>query len=405
MGNTWVFVAVVLALVSVPLASVALLLVAALLLVLTLVTRLWARYCLARVQYAHSLSAYRAFTGEEVTLTTELTNGKFLPMPWVQVRDELPRAASPLQGRLYPAPEQERVILVSLISLSWYHKVTRRYSLLCQRRGHYYLGPAVVRSGDLFGMFSRDLRLDRDHILSVYPRVLPLDLARMPSREPYGSVRLRRSLLDDLTRPMGSREYAPGDSLRHIHWKSTARTGHLQTRVFDASTAPNFVVFFGVRTIEPPLQGSRPHLLELGVLAATALVNYALENGHQVGLYVNQTSRLTSKLLQSPPASDTDQLVRVLEIMAQIHSEETIPLGTLLAERSRSLPWGATILVVTAVVDEATSATLAHLRRAGRSVALVHIGGDAQAARVGGVPTYVVSDANDWQRMEAVVLT
>ncbi len=404
MGNAWIFAAIVLALISAPLSSVALLLVAALILVLTMVTRLWAKYCLARVEYTHSLSAYRAFTGEELTLTTVITNGKFLPMPWVQVRDEMPRFAAPLQGRLSPAPDQERVVLTSLLSLSWYHKVTRRYALLCQRRGHYYLGPVEVRSGDLFGMFSRDMRQDRDHLLSVYPRVLPLELAHVPSREPYGSVRLRRSLLDDLTRPMGSREYVPGDSLRHIHWKSTARTGHLQTRVFDASTAPNFVLFFGVRTIEPPLQGSRPHLLELGVLTTTALANYALEHGHPVGLYINQTSRLTSKLLQAPPATGPDQLIRVLEIMAQVHPEESAALASLVAERSRALPWGTTILVVTATVDDAMATTLVRLRRAGRSVALVKIGGDGNAQRFGGVPTYVVSEANDWQRMEAVAL-
>ena len=60
MGNAWLFLTVVLALVSVLLHSVALLLVAALVVVLMGVTRLWARYCLARVEYRHSLSAYRS---------------------------------------------------------------------------------------------------------------------------------------------------------------------------------------------------------------------------------------------------------------------------------------------------------------------------------------------------------
>ncbi|MBI4312048.1 MAG: DUF58 domain-containing protein [Chloroflexi bacterium] len=403
MGNAWIAVAVVLALISVPLGSVALLLVASLILVLAAVTRLWARYCLARVQYSHSLSATRAFTGEELVLTTELSNAKFLPMPWVQVRDEMPRAAAPIQGRLTTAPEQERIILTSLVSMSWYHKITRRYTVLCQRRGHYYVGPSEVRSGDLFGMYSNDMRQDRDILLSVYPRVLPLVLSRLPAREPYGNVRLRRALLEDVTRPMGSRDYAPGDSFRHIHWKSTARTGRLQTRLFDASTAPNFAVFYGVRTVEPPLQGSRPHLLELGVLAVTALANYALEQGLPVGIYVNQTSRLTSKLLQAASSAAPEQLTNILEIMAQVHPEESVSLAHLLSERSRSLPWGTTILVVTSVLEEAAYTTMLRLRQAGRSIALVRIGTDGQAAP--NLTTYTVSDANDWQKMDVVVLT
>ncbi|MBI4202113.1 MAG: DUF58 domain-containing protein [Chloroflexi bacterium] len=405
MGNAWVYVAIGLAVLSALLASIALLLVAILILILTAVTRLWVKYCLARVEYRHALSAYRAFTGEELSFTTELTNNKLLPMPWVQVRDEVPRYAAPLQGRLIVAPVHDRLILSTLVSMSWYHKLTRRYSILCQRRGHYYLGPVYIRSGDPFGMFSREIQLERDHLLSVFPRVLPLVLGRMPSREPYGNVRLRRSLIDDLTRPMGSREYVAGDSIRHIHWKSTARTGRLQTRVFDASTAPNYVVFYDVRTVEPPLQGSRPHLLELGVLATTALANHALENDHPVGVYVNQTSRLTSRLLQVPPSSNPEQIIKILEIMAQVHPEESISLANLLAERTKTLPWGVTILVVAAVLDEGSLTTIIRLRQAGRSIALVKIGSDDGIAAARRIPTYTVSEANNWERMEEVVLT
>ncbi|MBI4339985.1 MAG: DUF58 domain-containing protein [Chloroflexi bacterium] len=404
MGNAWLFLVVALAATSVLLRSVALLLVAALVVVLMGVTRLWARYCLERVEYKHHLSSYRAFTGDKLVLTTELSNGKFLPLPWVQVKDEMSRYAAPLQGRVVAAPEHERVILTGFISMSWYHRITRRYTLVCQRRGHYFLGPAQIRSGDVFGMFSNELRMERDLLLAVYPRVLPLVLLRLPAQEPYGSVRLHKSLLEDVTRPVGSREYVVGDSLRHIHWKTTARTGQLQTRVYDASTAPNFVVFYGVRTVEPPLQGSRPHLLELGVLTATALVNYALENGYPVGLYVNQTSRLTSHLLQVPPSSNPDQLTRVLEVMAQVHPEESRSLAAMVSERSRSLPWGTTIVVVAAVIDEATYTTLLRLRRAGRAVALVKVGSGGGAPAVAGIPVFTVSDAVDWQKLEVVEL-
>ncbi|MDP6495358.1 MAG: DUF58 domain-containing protein, partial [Dehalococcoidia bacterium] len=267
MGNFWVVLAIFLALISVPMGSVALLLVAVLLVLLVSVTRWWAKYCLARVSYSHELSSYRAFTGDELVLTTEIINGKFLPMPWVQVNDEMSQFAAPQQGRVVQAPEQDRVLLTSLLSMGWYHRIVRKYSVLCQRRGHFHLGPVKIRSGDLFGMFNREIQQGSDRLLAVYPKVLPLRFSRLPAREPYGNVRLRRSLIDDVTRPMGSREYVVGDSLRYIHWKSSARTGSLQTRVFDASTTPNFVLFYGVRTMQPPLQGSVPQLLELGILA------------------------------------------------------------------------------------------------------------------------------------------
>lgn len=403
MSNAWLALATLLALVSVPMGSVALLLVAALIVLLVAVTRWWARYCLARVSYHHELSAYRAFIGDELVLTTELSNAKLLPMPWVQVDDEMPRYAAPQQGRITSAPEPDRVMLTSLLSLGWYHRIVRRYSVECQRRGHFYLGPTRLRSGDLFGMFNRAVRYDRDHLLAVYPRVLPLAFARLPTQEPYGSVRQRRSLFDDVTRPMGSREYVVGDSLKHIHWKATARAGNLRTRVFDASTTPDFVLFYGVRTVEPPLQGSLPHLLELGVLAVTALANYALERGHPVGVYINQTSRLTSRLLQVPPSSAADQLTSILEVMAQVHPDASVSLPQMISERSRTLPWSTTIVVVASVVDAAAYTLLARMRRAGRSLALVKVGGSPRTPSPG-VPTYAVPETLEWERLTEVVL-
>ena len=404
MGNFWVFIAVVLVVLSAPLNSVALMMVGALILVLALVSKQWARYSLARVEYQHWLSSYRVFIGEEIQLVSQLTNQKLLPMPWVQVNDELPREVTPLQGHTVTSPDLARISLTSLLSLGWYHRVTRKYTLRCEHRGHFFLGPVRVRSGDLFGMFTREMHIERDHFLTVYPRILPLVASRLPSREPYGNIRIRRTLIDDVTRPVGSREYVVGDSLRHIDWKSTARTGSLQTRVFDASTTPNLVLFFGVRTVEPPLQGSRPQLLELGVLTTTALANYALEQGQPVGVYVNQTSQLTSHLMQVHPARHPEQLAQVLEVMAQVHPEESISLAGLVLEQSRSLPWGTTIVVVTAVPDEATLTTLARLRRSGWGVSLVHVGGSSTGSVAAGISRYTVSDAIDWRELQEVVL-
>ena len=404
MGNVWVYATVFLAFISIPLNSIALLLLAALVGMLIAVARLWARYCLDRVEYSHSLNTYRAFAGEEIQLTTEVTNRKFLPLPWIQISDELPQDVAPLQGRTVTAPEPGRLLLTSFLSMRWYHRITRTYTLACRRRGHYSLGPVRIRSGDIFGMSTRDLRLGRDHLLAVYPKVLPLIMTRLPSREPYGSLRVRRSLIDDVTRPMGSREYAAGDSLRLIHWKSTARTGRLQTRVFDASTTPDYVLFYGVRTVNPPLLGSQPHLLELGVLTVAALANYGLENGHPVGLYVNQTSRQNSALVQAPPSPQPEQLTHILEALAQVHPDESIPLAQMVSERARSLPWGTTVIVVTAVPDEATIGALTSMRRTGWAVALVHIGGDSGSMPSTGIPVFTVSSAVAWQELEEVML-
>ena len=404
MGGFWVFSATVIVILSILISSLSLLLVGTLLLLFVLTSKWWADYSLQRVEYKHQLNANRVFAGEDVQLTTQTTNNKFLPLPWIQINDELPKEVSARQGRIVASTDPTRSALTSVLSMSWYHRITRTYDIRCPNRGHFFIGPTRIRSGDLFGMHTREMRVEKDQTLTVYPRILPLRVSSMPSLEPYGDVRVKRRFLDDVTRPMGSRKYLSGDALRHIHWKATAHTGMLQTRIFEASTTPNFAVFFGTRTIEPPLQGSRPHLLELGVLTVTALVNYALSRRIPAGVYVNQTSRDSRQNMQVPPARHTDQLLQVLEVMAHVHPEESTPLANLIEEKSRSLPWSTTILVATAIPDQATINTLMRLRKAGWTTGLIHVGGeDVDYAREG-IARYTVANTTEWQSLEEIVI-
>ena len=404
MGSFWVTSAVVMLLIGAALNSAPILLIAALVVVLSLTAKRWADYSLNRVEYVHWLDSNRVFAGEEVQLVTQITNRKFLPLPWVQVYDELPEAVEPLEGYTAPAPDPTRISLISYLSMKWYHQVRREYTLRCLRRGHFFLGPVRIRTGDLFGMFTRETRLSSDQFLTVYPPILPVVFSDIPSKEPYGDVRIRRALLDDTTRPVGSRGYYSGDDLRRIHWKATARVGQLQTKVFDNSTSMKFVIFFSVRTMEPPLQGSRPHLLELGVLTVTALANYALEKGHPVGVYINQTSHDTARSMRILPRRHAEQLTRIMEVMAQVHAGESIALDKLVLEQSRALPWDTTIIVVAAILDDATLSTLTRLRRAGRDTVLIHVGGDRTMPRDVGVRRLTVPETMDWQSLERIVI-
>lgn len=99
------------------------------------------------------------------------------------------------------------------------------------RRGVIGIGPATAVRGDPLGLFSRQMASSPRCELIVHPVTVAL--------EPFGSGLLRD--LEGLTTAQLSpsdlafhalREYVPGDDRRHIHWRSTARTGRLQVRQF-----------------------------------------------------------------------------------------------------------------------------------------------------------------------------
>jgi uncharacterized protein (DUF58 family) len=238
----------------------------------------------------------------------------------------------------------------------------------------------------------------------VYPRILPLAKLGIPSRQPVGDIRARADIFQDPILTLGVREYQPGDSLKHIHWKSTARTGKLQTKIFETTTTSDVALFYDVRTTKPPIQGVVPERLELGIVAAASLANSALSQGHRVGLYINQNRRFTNQPLRLAPSQNPDQFRHILEALAGVHPLDMMPLGQLIQRESTLLGWGSTITAISAAPTDLLVATLLRMRRTGRRVMLVVIGNEKPAA-TGGISVYHVGDDVNWSEIEQLSIT
>ncbi len=102
--------------------------------------------------------------------------------------------------------------------------------LHAMRRGPIDAQAWVIESSDPVGMFrSRRTSLDAEVAL-VLPRFM--SLGRQPqARELEASVAAPRA--GSGTELFGVREYHPGDSLRRIHWRSSARHGELLVREYE----------------------------------------------------------------------------------------------------------------------------------------------------------------------------
>jgi hypothetical protein len=82
-----------------------------------------------------------------------------------------------------------------------------------------------LRSGGPFGLFRTRRTLAAPDQILIYPQYFPLKRLRLlESRGFTERQSLRTGLSSDI---IGTREYRSGDSLRQIHWRSTARAGRL----------------------------------------------------------------------------------------------------------------------------------------------------------------------------------
>lgn len=402
-GDYWLAIAVLILIISLAMHQVPLVLISLLFLLTGGVSRLWNRFCLHRIEYRRRLSQSQVFFGEEIFFEVEITNRKPLPLPWIQIEDELPEHVNLLKGKA-TATHNDRVILSNMFPINMYHRVTRRFPMRCLQRGSFIFGPTLIRSGDLFGFFRRSMHIDKLDFLLVYPRLVPLEKLGIPSQQFFGDIRLKRHLFQDPVLTAGVRDYHSGDSLKRIHWKSTARLGKLQTKVYEPTTTVDISIFLDVRTLRAPLWGSVYQLQELGIIAVASISRHALKEGFRVGLYVNQVTRFSRGMVRVPHSQHADQLLHILQALAQLHQVETVPITRFIRQEVPSLPWGSTLVVISAQPVDELLATLLDLKRVGRSIALVKVGGEAPEVSDGNLPVYHIRDDVAWELVKEIGL-
>jgi uncharacterized protein (DUF58 family) len=405
LGKGWLLLASALVVAASLMRQGVLLLVAILLFILYGVVQIWAKYALSRIEYKRNLSSTRAFFGDTVTLELSLANRKILPLPWVQVEEELDELL-PLPPAVvtYASHRLGRVVLRNVMPLGWYHRVRRVYQVHCVKRGYYSFGPTHIQSGDYFRLRVREMDVEDPVHLIVYPKIVPLIELGIPSRDPFGDIRLRRHLFQDPVRVASIRDYAPGDPLKRIHWKASARVGRLQTKVFEHTTSPDLAIFLDVRTVKHPLWGEVTQLLETLAIAAASIADHVVHQGYRVGLYVNQPYPNSNQVIRLPPSSHPEQLQHILEALAMVTPTESIAIDKLVRQEGGTLPWVSTLITVTAVPTQALVSTLEMFRHVGRPVALVIVGEERPTFSMDGLPLYYISAKTAWERMESVGL-
>ncbi|HAJ37034.1 MAG TPA: DUF58 domain-containing protein [Chloroflexi bacterium] len=401
----WAWALLGLALLAVVLRSAPLLLLTLLLALIAGAALLWWRVCLVGVSYRRRFSQLRLFHGDEATLDIELINAKPLPLAWLRAEDELPRALTIQPARLSHSHRPGRVRLINLVSLRWYERVTRHYRVQGVQRGAWAFGPARLLSGDMFGFAVREVEVAAIDTLLVYPRVVPLTALGLPADRPFGEFRAMRQLAEDPLRLNGARDYVSGDSMRYVHWKATARRGSLQTKTFDASANRPLALFLNINTHEHAWEGYDPDLQEYAITTSASLAHWAWEQGQAVGLFANTITQPGAQVVRIRPAGHRDQLTLIFEALARLVPFGRWPLEETLRYEGVHLPYGTTIVVVTALLTESLRRTLLYLHDRGFALALITLGAACDAPPIPGVRTYPVGGHAAWANIAAITLT
>lgn len=360
-------------------------------------SRLWSRVSLTGVHCQRSLSEQRVFPDEHIDLKLRVVNRKLLPLPWLQVEDEIPLGFTP-DTPLAPGKRTGFGTLSKSASIPWYSAVSWHNRLVCNKRGYYPLGPITVSSGDIFGFYPRQETEPLVEPIIVYPRLYTINQLGMPSLYPLGETKSDRRIFEDPSRTIGVRGYSPGDSLRRIHWKASARQQCLQVKVFEPTTTLKAAIFLAVDSFQKGGGICDEAQLELGISTAASMVSYLVEHGSQAGLWVNSLLADTGQPARISPRGGEGQLVTILEALAKVTPSSSAPFTEYLQCERRDLPLGTTLIFVIHHLPVELSGALTDLAENGYKLLVLQIGDEEKTGVDTDIAWYNIRHPGDLEK-------
>ncbi|MDE3112646.1 MAG: DUF58 domain-containing protein [Chloroflexota bacterium] len=294
-----------------------------------------------------------AHLGDTIELRYELRNAHRFGKLWLEIFEE----------SNWPEHLPGRVLSIA-------GSKDRKWKVLVKalRRGRFELGPIVMRSGDPFGLFATEQRIDAPALILVYPKVEQLPHWQLPGSQLEGGVLTGQRSLQATSMVMGIREYRPGDAYNRIHWRSSARHRALQVKEFELDKTADMWICLDVDSHWHRGEGESA-TIERAVTVVASVVAKALREHRSVGLV---TSGGRAEILR--PDRGTKQFGKIMQFLAEVQADGELPLAETLIETTPRIRRGSSCLIVTPSLDRQWVRPAATLREFAIATQAVVIG-------------------------------
>jgi uncharacterized protein (DUF58 family) len=305
-----------------------------------------------RIDAEVDLASERVLEGDElevnVTLAAEVGAER------IELLLQLPRellvadAVNPVQLRLADGERRELA-----------------FRLRCARWGAFRVGRIFLRTHDTFGLFVEELTLDRRRPLKVYPSEEHVrDLLKPLETQVFAGNHVARQKGEGIEFA-DLRPFVPGDRIRHVNWRASARRGELWINEHHAERNADVVLLLD--SFAEARKGDRS-TLDPALRAAGTLAARYLQQKDRVGFVT--FGGILNWLL---PTTGAVQLYRIVDAMLDtqvVLSYAWRDIGTV---PRRTLPPQALVIALTPLLDDRSEAALLDLRGRGFDLVVVEI--------------------------------
>lgn len=236
------------------------------------------------------------YAGDHFSIHLKIINGKKYFSSYCLRIAMIPEDSVPLAGNddiyffhLPPEKNQETTLLLN-----------------AEKRGSLRIEGFEISTRFPFGFFRKSKFFPMVNETIVFPSIQPVQLPfpSNPSSEEQGVVRHQGDEIVAL------REYCEGDSVNAVHWKSSAKTGHLRVKDFRASGHQSFTLFLNLNDAQTNRQVADP-VLENRVSEAASLAYNLIRRGNEVSLK-------TEDHFQTPFGKSEPHLERIMRFLALV---------------------------------------------------------------------------------------
>ncbi|WP_195276628.1 DUF58 domain-containing protein [Anaerotruncus rubiinfantis] len=216
-------------------------------LAICLMSRFWGQKALKNVIVEIGAESANIFAGQEVVIRYRITNGKLLPLVWLELLQQTPPNNCLTPGddfEVYELTVQEkeledREVVRTLLKkkfafIMWHQTLEWDSCWTARRRGIYPLDHVLLRSGDGFGLtqIEKPYPVERSPVFVVYPRIVPVrtDLFLQNLWDAKSGA---KGYFEDPTVIRGERAYQSTDPWKRINWRMAARKEELEVKLYE----------------------------------------------------------------------------------------------------------------------------------------------------------------------------
>jgi len=307
------------------------------------------------VQVDHQVVPSDSFGDEDILVRIEISNNTNGPLGNVELRESIPdtiklqKGAAGLHLRLTALERLE-------IPLEFPSPI----------RGHYAIGPLVIRVRDSFGLYLAEVKTS-PVILSIMPRPEPIRGAELRPRHlgPWpGTIPART--LGQGTEFYSMRGYVAGDDPKRINWKASARFQRLIINETEAERVTDVMVILD--TDVTFYETGEAELFERGVRAAASMTRLLLRQGNRVGLILQGEERGIV-----PPGFGKRHERNMLFLLAAAKpGRAVLPTSYVMTLLARlMLPSKAQIVIISSLLDASIVGGIREVAAAGYSILIL----------------------------------